>query len=237
VAATAVSDPRGSVPLEQVFAGCAGSREVGSVISSVRGEVLSVGLDHAVVEVGGVGMAVQATPTTLAGLRRGQSARLETALVVREDSLTLFGFADAAERELFGLLQTVTGVGPRLALATLAVLDPGALSRALADGNLTTLMSVPGIGRKGAERLVVELRDKVAPPDAGTDALDATGAGPASMVAGGTLRDQVVEALVGLGFAAKPAEKAVDETVGDLGEGAGSSAVLRAALHRLGPSR
>jgi Holliday junction DNA helicase RuvA len=206
------------------------------VISSVRGEVLSVGLDHAVVEVGGVGMAVQATPTTLAGLRRGQQARLDTALVVREDSLTLFGFADAAERELFGLLQTVTGVGPRLALATLAVLDPAALSRALADGNLTTLMSVPGIGRKGAERLVVELRDKVAPPDA-ADAGGAADAATPSVVAGGTMRDQVVEALVGLGFAVKPAEKAVDETVGDLGEGAGSSAVLRAALHRLGPNR
>jgi Holliday junction DNA helicase RuvA len=206
------------------------------VISSVRGEVLSVGLDHAVVEVGGVGMAVQATPTTLAGLRRGQQARLETALVVREDSLTLFGFADAAERELFGLLQTVTGVGPRLALATLAVLDPAALSRALADGNLTTLMSVPGIGRKGAERLVVELRDKVAPPDA-VDTGGAADTATPSVVAGGTMRDQVVEALVGLGFAVKPAEKAVDETVGDLGEGAGSSAVLRAALHRLGPNR
>ncbi|MCD2195495.1 Holliday junction branch migration protein RuvA [Actinomycetospora endophytica] len=205
------------------------------MISSVRGEVLSVGLDHAVIEVGGVGMAVQATPTTLAGLRRGQSARLETALVVREDSLTLFGFADAAERELFGLLQTVNGVGPRVALSTLAVLDPTALSRALADGNLTTLMSVPGIGRKGAERLVVELRDKVAPPEtSGTQVEDAA---VPSVVASGTMRDQVVEALVGLGFAAKPAEKAVDETVGDLGEGAGSSAVLRAALHRLGPAR
>ncbi|PVY96526.1 Holliday junction branch migration protein RuvA [Actinomycetospora cinnamomea] len=203
------------------------------MISSVRGEVLSVGLDHAVVEVGGVGLAVQATPSTLARLRRGQAARLDTALVVREDSLTLFGFADAAERELFGLLQTVSGVGPRLALATLAVLDPQALSTALADGNLTTLMSVPGIGRKGAERLVVELRDKVAPAAPGD-----AGAGepPASPVAAGTLRDQVVEALVGLGFAARPAEKAVDEVLG-AGGPSDSSAVLRAALTRLGPSR
>jgi Holliday junction DNA helicase RuvA len=200
------------------------------VISSVRGEVLSVGLDHAVVEVGGVGLAVQATPNTLARLRRGQQARLDTALVVREDSLTLFGFTDAAERELFGLLQTVSGVGPRLALATLAVLDPGSLSHALADGNLTTLMSVPGIGRKGAERLVVELRDKVAPPGLA----DAGDVAPASPVAAGTLRDQVVEALVGLGFAAKPAEKAVDEVLGADGA-SDSSAVLRAALSRLGP--
>jgi Holliday junction DNA helicase RuvA len=207
------------------------------VISSVRGEVLSLGLDHAVVEVGGVGLAVQATPSTLARLRRGQPARLETALVVREDSLTLFGFADAAEREMFLLLQTVSGVGPRVALATLAVLDPQSLSVALADGNLTTLMSVPGIGRKGAERLVVELRDKVAPAspaDAGTDDVRA------SPVAAGTLRDQVVEALVGLGFAAKPAEKAVDEVLGGSSGSAGpsdSSAVLRAALTRLGPGR
>jgi len=203
------------------------------VISSVRGEVLSLGLDHAVVEVGGVGLAVQATPSTLARLRRGQPARLETALVVREDSLTLFGFADAAEREMFLLLQTVSGVGPRVALATLAVLDPQSLSVALADGNLTTLMSVPGIGRKGAERLVVELRDKVAPAspaDAGDDQV------PASPVAAGTLRDQVVEALVGLGFAAKPAEKAVDEVLG-AGGPSDSSAVLRAALTRLGPGR
>jgi Holliday junction DNA helicase RuvA len=203
------------------------------VISSVRGEVLSLGLDHAVVEVGGVGLAVQATPSTLARLRRGQPARLDTALVVREDSLTLFGFADAAEREMFLLLQTVSGVGPRVALATLAVLDPQSLSVALADGNLTTLMSVPGIGRKGAERLVVELRDKVAPAspaDAGDDEV------PASPVAAGTLRDQVVEALVGLGFAAKPAEKAVDEVLG-AGGPSDSSAVLRAALTRLGPGR
>jgi holliday junction DNA helicase RuvA len=207
------------------------------VISSVRGEVLSLGLDHVVVEVGGVGLAVQATPSTLARLRRGQPARLDTALVVREDSLTLFGFADAAEREMFLLLQTVSGVGPRVALATLAVLDPQSLSVALADGNLTTLMSVPGIGRKGAERLVVELRDKVAPAspaDAGDDEV------PASPVAAGTLRDQVVEALVGLGFAAKPAEKAVDEVLGGSSGSAGpsdSSAVLRAALTRLGPGR
>ena len=201
------------------------------MISSVRGEVLSVGLDHAVVEVGGVGLAVQATPATLARLRRGQPARLDTALVVREDSLTLFGFADNTEREMFLLLQTVSGVGPRVALATLAVLDPTALSIALADGNLTTLMTVPGIGRKGAERLVVELRDKVAPPSA---ADTADGEVPASPVAAGSLRDQVVEALVGLGFAAKPAEKAVDEVLG-AGGPSDSSAVLRAALSRLGP--
>jgi holliday junction DNA helicase RuvA len=195
------------------------------MISSVRGEVLEIGLDHAVVEVGGVGLAVQATPATLAGLRRGAPGRLATALVVREDSLTLFGFADEEERELFGLLQTVSGIGPRIALATLAVLTPDALRRALVEGDLATLTRVPGIGRKGAERLALELRDKVVAP----------GPAPATLPAANSAnprRDQVVEALVGLGFAAKPAEQAVDAVLA--GDGAAdASAMLRAALTRL----
>ena len=170
------------------------------MISSVRGRVLGVGLDHVVVEVGGVGLAVQATPATLATLRTGEEATLSTALVVREDSLTLFGFADQAARDLFGLLQTVSGIGPRIALATLAVLDPEQLRAALAEGNLTVLTQVPGIGRKGAERMVIELRDKV-------------GALPAAAApsVNGAVRGSVVEALVGLGFPAKQAEQAVDE--------------------------
>ncbi len=131
------------------------------MISSVRGQVLSIGLDHAVIEVGGVGLAVQATPSTLASLRTGTEASLSTTLVVREDSLTLFGFADAEARELFRLLQTVSGVGPKLALAALAVLEPGQLKNALAEANIAVLTQVPGIGRKGAERLIIELRDKV----------------------------------------------------------------------------
>jgi Holliday junction DNA helicase RuvA len=198
------------------------------VIAAVRGEVLEIGLDHAVVEVGGAGLAVHATPATLARLRRGEQARLATSLVVREDSLTLFGFADAEERELFTLLQTVSGVGPRLALATLAVLDPDALRRALADGDATALTRVPGIGRKGAERMVLELRDKVvAPAPAPAPSARATAGGP---------RDQVVEALLGLGFPIKPAEQAVDAVLADNGA-ADASAALRAALSRLGRNR
>ncbi|ADJ47062.1 holliday junction DNA helicase RuvA [Amycolatopsis mediterranei S699] len=198
------------------------------MISSVRGEVLIVGLDHVVVEVGGVGFAVQATPATLATLRRGEEARLHTALVVREDSLTLFGFADADARELFGLLQTVSGIGPRLALATLAVLDPGKLRAALVEGNITVLTSVPGIGRKGAERLTLELRDKVT-------ALAGTGDVPA-VTAPGALRAEVVEALAGLGFPAKQAEQAVDKVLAD-GDGHTTAGVLRAALATLGRKR
>ncbi|HEX2133157.1 MAG TPA: Holliday junction branch migration protein RuvA [Actinophytocola sp.] len=198
------------------------------MISSVRGRVLSIGLDHVVVEVGGVGLAVQAVPATLATMRTGEEAALATALVVREDSLTLFGFADAAARDLFGLLQTVSGIGPRIALATLAVLDPDQLRAALADGNLSVLTQVPGIGRKGAERMVIELRDKVG-------ALPAAAA-PAPNGAG--VRGSVVEALVGLGFPAKQAEQAVDGVLNGNGNGSGDqSTVLRKALATLGRKR
>ncbi|MGH3771761.1 MAG: Holliday junction branch migration protein RuvA [Pseudonocardiaceae bacterium] len=203
------------------------------MISSVRGPVLAVELDHAVVEVGGVGLAVHAVPATLATLRRGEQARLVTVLVVREDSLTLYGFADAAARELFVLLQTVSGVGPRLALATLAVLEPDMLRTALAEGDLPVLTRVPGIGRKGAERLVVELRDKVG-------VLAPAASGPVTR-SGGRVRTQVTEALVGLGFAARQAEQAVDAVLAEADPEAAhtsdTSELLRSALTRLGRNR
>ncbi len=197
------------------------------MIASVRGEVLSVGLDHAVVEVGGVGLAVQAVPATLATLRRGEQARLATTLVVREDSLTLYGFADGDARELFTLLQTVSGVGPRLALAMLAVLEPDVLRTALAEGDLAVLTRVPGIGRKGAERLVVELRDRVT-------ALAAPAPATAAPVT--ALPTQVTDALVGLGFATRQAEQAVAAVLAD-GDAQDTAAVLREALRRLGRNR
>jgi holliday junction DNA helicase RuvA len=200
------------------------------MIASVRGEVLAVELDHAVVEVGGVGLAVHAVPATLATLRRGNQARLATSLVVREDSLTLYGFADSAARELFVLLQTVSGVGPRLALAMLAVLEPETLRTALAEGDLPVLTRVPGIGRKGAERLVVELRDKV-----GGRAPVASG--PAASGAS-AVRTQVTEALAGLGFPARQAEQAVDAVLTEADrETTDTSQVLRSALTRLGRNR
>ncbi len=213
------------------------------MISSLRGEVLAVGLDHAVVEVGGVGLSVQAVPSTLATLRTGERTHLHTTLVVREDSLTLYGFADEESRELFGLLQTVSGVGPRLALAALAVLEPDKLRTALAEGNLTVLTQVPGIGRKGAERLSIELRDKVAAlagaagsdgaaDGAGrTDGVPAAGNGAGDPARADVVAD-VVQALVGLGFPAKQAEQAVERVVAD--EPGDTSRVLRAALASLG---
>jgi Holliday junction DNA helicase RuvA len=195
------------------------------MISSVRGEVLSIGLDHAVVEVGGVGLAVFATPNTLAGLRRGGQGRLATALIVREDSLTLFGFADDEQRELFHLLLTVAGIGPRMALATLAVLDPDTLRQAVVDRQIKTLTRVPGIGPKLAERMALELRDKIDAP-APTAVAGVAGTGSPR-------RAQVVEALVGLGFPVKPAEQAVDTALAGAAD-ADASTLLRTALSGLG---
>ena len=152
--------------------------------------------EGAVIEVGGVGLLVQCTPGTLAGLRLGEQARLATSLVVREDALTLYGFASDDERNTFELLQTASGVGPRLAQAMLAVLTPDALRRAVAAEDLAMLTSVPGIGRKGAQRIVLELAGRLgAPADVGV--LAAAGRAAA---AGPQWQDQVRAGLVSLGW-------------------------------------
>jgi Holliday junction DNA helicase RuvA len=200
------------------------------VIASVHGTVQAVRLDAAVVEVGGVGLLVHATPATLAGLRVGSSARLATSLLVREDALTLFGFADSDEREVFEIVQTVSGVGPRLALAMLAVHTPDGLRRAVLDEDVKALQRVPGIGLKGAQRIILELKDRI-----GVPALVSSSA-PAP-TAPGDRRDMVVEALVGLGWTARAAGDAV-ATVLDGSEGPVAedevAGVLRAALRTLG---
>ncbi|MGM7643491.1 Holliday junction branch migration protein RuvA [Nocardia sp. JW2] len=199
------------------------------MIASVRGEVLEIALDHVVIEAAGVGYRLNATPATLGSLTRGEETRLYTAMIVREDSMTLFGFADTEARDLFGLLQTVSGVGPRLAMAVLAVLEPEALRKALAESNVAALTRVPGIGKRGAERMVVELRDKVnlVPVPAGPPGAET----PVTPV-----REQVVEALIGLGFPAKQAEQAVDTVLADQ-PAATTSVALRAALGLLGKNR
>lgn len=215
------------------------------MIASLRGRVTAVRLDSAVVEVGGVGMLVQATPATLATLRPGEEVTLATTLVVREDALTLFGFADADEREVFETVQTVSGIGPRLALAMLAVHTPDGLRAAVAAGDLTALMRVPGIGRKGAQRLVLELTDRLGAPVSTSAAGAPSGAGAAVPVAasGAAWRDQVVDALVNLGWPARAAAEAVDAVSDGAGDGVGDPAgdggpemtvVLRAALRHLG---
>lgn len=200
------------------------------MIASVRGQVVSVAGDGAVIEVGGVGLRLHCTPATLAELRPGHEARLATSLVVREESLTLYGFADDDARDLFVLLQTASGVGPRLAQAVLAVHSPDVVRKAIADEDTAALTRVPGIGRKGAERLVLELRDKVGPV--------AAGGAPAGPAPAGAWRDQVRLALVGLGWTGAQADQAlatVAETVTDPPPPV--PALLKQAIRLLGKTR
>jgi Holliday junction DNA helicase RuvA len=194
------------------------------MIASVRGEVLDIALDHVVIEAAGVGYKVMTTPSTLATLRRGTEARLIIAMIVREDSMTLYGFADAESRDLFSTLLGVSGVGPKIGLATLAVYDAQALRQALADGDVTALTRVPGIGKRGAERLVLELRDKIGPVTPGGGLIG---------ISGHAVRAPVVEALVGLGFAAKQAEEATDKVLASEPD-ATTQTALRSALSLLG---
>ncbi|MGX9672195.1 Holliday junction branch migration protein RuvA [Mycobacterium sp. HM-7] len=193
------------------------------MIASVRGEVIDIALDHAVIEAAGVGYKIMATPATLSTLRRGTESRLITAMIVREDSQTLYGFADSDARDLFNVLLGVSGVGPKIALATLAVYDAPTLRQALADGDVTALTRVPGIGKRGAERMVLELRDKIG----------ATAGAGAGVAGGHSIRGPVVEALIGLGFPAKQAEEATDKVLADDPE-ANTATALRAALSMLG---
>jgi Holliday junction DNA helicase RuvA len=199
------------------------------MIAFVSGQVTAAGPDGAVVDVGGVGLSVHCTPATLASLRVGDRAHVPTSLVVREDSLTLYGFADEDERTVFELLQTASGVGPRLALAMLAVHPPNALRRAVATEDLTALTQVPGIGKKGAQRIVLELKDRLAGPvDDGAGA-----AAPAAAAA--SWRTQVHTGLVNLGWPAKDADAAVDAVAADLdgGEIPDVAVLLKSALKKL----
>ncbi|HIZ34988.1 MAG TPA: Holliday junction branch migration protein RuvA [Candidatus Ruania gallistercoris] len=200
------------------------------MIASVTGRVEHVGLDACVVVAAGLGYRVHTTPATLATVRTGAETTLATSLVVREDSMTLFGFAQAEERDVFELLQTVSGVGPRLALAMLAVHTPDDLRRAVAAEDVKAMTMVPGIGQKGARRIILELGDRLGP--AGDTPVSA-----ATPVGGA--RTDVVTALTGLGWPAKAAESAVDAVLAadDAAAGADTAAVLRAALQQLGGNR
>ncbi len=203
------------------------------MIAHLTGCVAAVAPDGAVIEVGGVGLLVQCTPGTLAGLRLGEQARLATSLVVREDALTLYGFASDDERNTFELVQTASGVGPRLAQAMLAVLTPDALRRAVAAEDLAMLTSVPGIGRKGAQRIVLELAGRLgAPVDIGVPAPAGPGARGAPQ-----WQDQVRAGLVSLGWQAREADQAISVVEPDLTAEATDvdvAVALRAALRVLG---
>jgi len=193
------------------------------MIASVRGVVSRVGPADVVIDVGGVGLWLQCPPQTAMSLRSGQTTTLETSLVVREESLTLYGFADPEEREIFEAVQTVSGIGPRIALAMLATLSPVEIRRAVSAGDLVALTKVPGIGRKGAERLVLELRDRLGPPS--------TSAGGAS--ASDRWEDLVREGLESLGWTRREAEAAVEAVAPQAGDEPDVAMLLRAALRTL----
>ena len=205
------------------------------MIAHLRGTVAGVAPDGAVIEVGGVGMRVQCTPGTLATLRPGEPAQVSTSLVVREDSLTLYGFTSEDERNVFELLQTASGVGPRLALAMLAVHTPDALRRAVSTEDLNTLTMVPGIGRKGAQRIVLEMKDRLGPPGDGGDGLP----GLRSSQRLPSWRDQVQSGLVNLGWPARDADLAIaaleeEGTIsGSNGLQVDVATALRASLRKL----
>lgn len=201
------------------------------MIAHVRGRVAAVTLSSAVLEVGGVGLELMCTPGTLATLRTGQEATLPSSLVVREDSLTLFGFADEDEKAVFELVQTASGVGPKLAQAMLAVLSPDGVRTAIAVDDVKTLTKVPGIGQKGAQRIILELKDRIGAPTGRGAAAPAAPAAP--------WRDQVAQGLVGLGYNAKDADKAVEAVSEQAGVSTGATTevdvatMLRLALRML----
>jgi Holliday junction DNA helicase RuvA len=174
------------------------------VIASLSGTVATVTGADAVIEVGGIGISVQCTPATLATLRLGLQTRLATSLVVREDSLTLFGFGSDDERMLFEILQGVAGVGPRLAQAILAVHSPDTVRAAVATEDLGALTLVPGIGRKSAQRLVLELKDKLGARSGSSAVIRLPGQdGP------GVWREQLRAALTGLGWSSREVDEAL----------------------------
>ena len=199
------------------------------MIAFVRGRVAQVNLTSAVLEVGGVGLELMCSPGTLAGLRTGEEARLPTSMVVREDSLTLFGFAEEDEKAMFELVQTASGVGPKLAQAMLAVLSPDAIRSAVAGEDTKTLTRVPGVGQKGAQRIILELKDRVGAPAA------SVGATASPVAPAPAWQAQVQQGLVGLGWSAREADKAVDAVAGDVPEDTAPdvAAMLRAALRTL----
>ncbi|GAA2141903.1 Holliday junction branch migration protein RuvA [Kitasatospora kazusensis] len=203
------------------------------MIAFVQGPVAAITPGSAVIEVGGVGMLVKCTPRTLAELRIGQHARLTTALIVKEESLTLYGFADEDERATFDVLLTASGVAATMALAMLAVFTPDELRRAVAQGDAKSLTAVPRIGPKLAQKLLLEYKDKLGVPHGGVPAQKPVAAGPAPW------SEQLHAALVGLGYAPREADEAVTavtpdaeaQSVTDVG------ALLKSALRTLARTR
>lgn len=203
------------------------------MIASLSGTVEHVALDRAVIAVGGLGVQFSATPQTLATLHEGRAGAVQTHLVVKEDALTLFGFADRHEREVFEVLLTANGVGPRLALAILSVHHPEAVRRAVTQEDEKALTRVPGVGPKLARKIIVELSGRLAPTGEDVPEVEA----PAEPVAEPAWHADVVQAMAGLGWSEKEALKAVEATVAArpaLDEARDVAALLRATLRDVG---
>ena len=192
------------------------------MIVSLRGTVIDITAHHAVIECAGVGYQVLATPSTLGHLTRGAETFILITMIVREESQTLYGFLDAATRDMFATLQTVSGLGPKLALAAQSVYTTPELAHAITHGDTKTLQKIPGVGKRMAERMVVDLKDKVA-----------TYAPTPAAVPHTDTYEQVLEALASLGFAEKTAEPVLT-TVLAADPTLTTPAALRASLNLLG---
>ena len=183
------------------------------MISLINGTVRSLTSDRAIVEVGGVGLAITITPTTSAILNVGAPAQFFTSLVVREESLTLFGFLDDEVRSLFELVQTVSGIGPKVAMSIVGALSPNQLGLAIANEDISAIEKVQGIGRKGAQRLILELKGKL------TD----FGTGEKSTHHQPVWREQLASALISLGFTARESDQAITTVVNQISEEGGDA--------------
>lgn len=180
------------------------------MIAQLTGTVRHLTTENVVLEVGGVGYAISITPRTSINIVMGSEITLATTLVVREDSLTLFGFLNPRDRDIYETLQTVTGIGPKVALAITGALTPDELASAIAHEDIGAIEKVPGIGRKGAQRLILELKGKLA-----------TDKDLSKLTTHSAVRDQLLSALTGLGFTAKESDIAINSTFAHITESGG----------------
>jgi Holliday junction DNA helicase RuvA len=178
------------------------------MIATLSGTVKSLSPDRAIIEVGGIGMSVLINAHTSAAMTLGAHANLYTSLVVREDSLTLFGFSDEPSRVLFELVQTVSGIGPKVALSILGALTPSELAHAVNTENTSAIEKVPGIGKKGAQRLILELKSKISDFSQGTYTRSHQP----------VWREQLTSALVSLGFSAKDSDDAINSVLSEISQ-------------------
>ena len=198
------------------------------MIASVSGVVKAATLNSAVIEVGGVGLQVSLPARFAASLSVGTHTEIFTTLVVREDSLTLFGFDRADSRDFFELLQTISGIGPKVAQSALSIYEPEELASAISNENAAALERIPGLGKKGAQRAVLELKEKV------SDISLRHKIGNASK---SYWRTQLLSALIGLGFSARDAESTIDAVASELGANVDKtdiSQLLKMALQNKG---